>query len=149
MLTLKMKLSYDRRSVGQSVLVSGSHLELINRFFSVLTIAGFLMWASSLTRGWICNSLVQLLLGLARAVTLESDSRKLTTIFYCLIWDSPHLEGQVPVFISPRNRVAQLFLNRSCTTHDERGVRTGHLVGKPEGKRPLWRPKRRWEYNTY
>jgi hypothetical protein len=32
-----------------------------------------------------------------------------TTIFYCLIWDSPNLEGQVPVFISPRNRVAQLY----------------------------------------
>jgi hypothetical protein len=33
---------------------------------------------------------------------------ELTTIFYCLIWDSPNLEGQVPVFISPRNRVPQL-----------------------------------------
>jgi hypothetical protein len=31
------------------------------------------------------------------------------TIFYCLIWDSPNLEGQVPVFISPRNRMAQLY----------------------------------------
>jgi hypothetical protein len=31
------------------------------------------------------------------------------TILYCLIWDSPNLEGQVPVFISPRNRVAQLY----------------------------------------
>jgi hypothetical protein len=31
------------------------------------------------------------------------------TIFYCLIWDSPNLEGQVPVFMSPRNRVAQLY----------------------------------------
>jgi hypothetical protein len=29
------------------------------------------------------------------------------TILYCLIWDYPNLEGQVPVFISPRNRVAQ------------------------------------------
>jgi hypothetical protein len=28
------------------------------------------------------------------------------TILYCLVWDSPNLEGQVPVFISPRNRVA-------------------------------------------
>jgi hypothetical protein len=26
-----------------------------------------------------------------------------------LIWDSPNLEGQVPVFIFPRNRVAQLY----------------------------------------
>ena len=24
---------------------------------------------------------------------------------------------------------------------------TGFLVGKPEGKRPLGRPRRRWEYN--
>jgi hypothetical protein len=28
----------------------------------------------------------------------------------------------------------------------ERGVRRV-LVGKPEGKRPLGRPRRRWEYN--
>jgi hypothetical protein len=31
------------------------------------------------------------------------------TILYCLIWDSPNLEAQVPVFISPRNRAAQLY----------------------------------------
>jgi hypothetical protein len=31
------------------------------------------------------------------------------TILYCLIWDSPNLEGQVPIFISSRNRVAQLY----------------------------------------
>jgi hypothetical protein len=29
-------------------------------------------------------------------------------ILYCLIWDSPNLEGQVPVFISPTIRVAKL-----------------------------------------
>jgi hypothetical protein len=31
------------------------------------------------------------------------------TILYCLILDSPNFEGQVPVFMSPRNRVAQLY----------------------------------------
>jgi hypothetical protein len=32
------------------------------------------------------------------------------SIVYCLyFWDSPNLEGKVPVFISPRNRVAQLY----------------------------------------
>jgi hypothetical protein len=36
------------------------------------------------TRGWAYNLLVQLLLGLARAVTL--------------IWDSPNMEDKVPVF---------------------------------------------------
>jgi hypothetical protein len=30
------------------------------------------------------------------------------TTSYCLIWHSPNLEGQVPIFIFPRNRVAQL-----------------------------------------
>jgi hypothetical protein len=34
----------------------------------------------------------------------------LMTIFYCLRFETPpNLEGQVPVFISPRNRVAQLY----------------------------------------
>jgi hypothetical protein len=33
----------------------------------------------------------------------------LMSIVYCLhFWDSPNLEGQVPVLISPRKRVAQL-----------------------------------------
>jgi hypothetical protein len=34
----------------------------------------------------------------------------LMSIVYCLyFWDSPTQEGEVPVFISPRNRVAQLY----------------------------------------
>jgi hypothetical protein len=64
--------------------------------------------APSLTRGWVCNVFVQLLLGFARAITLGPKYRRIQTIIYCLIWDSPNLEGQVPVFISPRNRVVQL-----------------------------------------
>jgi hypothetical protein len=31
------------------------------------------------------------------------------TILYCLISDSPSLEGRVPVFMSPGNRVGQLY----------------------------------------
>jgi hypothetical protein len=31
------------------------------------------------------------------------------TILYFLIWDSPNLEVEVPVFINPRNRVAKLY----------------------------------------
>jgi hypothetical protein len=34
---------------------------------------------------------------------------ELMVIFYCLIWDSRNLKGQVPVFISTRNRVAQIY----------------------------------------
>jgi hypothetical protein len=63
-------------SVGQSVLVSGSHLEPMTRFlFSVRRLRVSCCGAPSLTRGWVCNLLVQLLLGLARAVVLGSKSR--------------------------------------------------------------------------
>jgi hypothetical protein len=43
-LKFKLKLIYDRQSVGQSVLVSGAHLESMTRFILSLTIAGFLIW---------------------------------------------------------------------------------------------------------
>jgi hypothetical protein len=89
----RFRLIWDRRSVGQSVLVSGSHLEPMTRFlFSVWQLRVSCYGAPSLTRGWFCNLLVQLLLGLARAITLESDSSRTQTIFYCLIWNSPSLE---------------------------------------------------------
>jgi hypothetical protein len=44
-----------------------------------------------------------------------SSPAGLTTIIYCLIRDSPILEGQIPVFISPRDRVNRLYprLNQS------------------------------------
>jgi hypothetical protein len=46
-LKLKLKLIYDRKSVGQSVLVSGAHLELMIRFFVFcLTIVSFLMYGT-------------------------------------------------------------------------------------------------------
>jgi hypothetical protein len=71
----KLKLIYDRRLVGQSVLVSGSYLEPMTRFlFSVWRLRVSWYVVPSLTRGWVCNLLVQLLLGLARAVTLGSKS---------------------------------------------------------------------------
>jgi hypothetical protein len=41
-------------------------------------------------------------------ITKWSESRRTRTILYCLIWDSPNLESQVPVLISSRNRVVQL-----------------------------------------
>jgi hypothetical protein len=72
---LKLKLVYDQRSVGQSILVSGSHLEPMTRFlFSVWRLQVSWYGAPSLIRRWVCNLLVQLLLGLARAVTHRSKS---------------------------------------------------------------------------
>jgi hypothetical protein len=64
--------------------------------------------AVSLTRKRVCR--LQLLLVLATAVILESESRgNRDHILLFQIRDSPNLEGQVPVFISPRNTVAQSY----------------------------------------
>jgi hypothetical protein len=49
--------------------------------------------APSLTRGRVCNL-------------------QCTHSMVRLVWDCPNLEGQVPVFISPRNRVAHRTANR-------------------------------------
>jgi hypothetical protein len=63
---------------------------------------------SSLKRGWICR--LQLLLVLASAVVLGFKSRGTHDhILLSQIRDFSNLEGQVPVFISPRNRVTQLY----------------------------------------
>jgi hypothetical protein len=63
---------------------------------------------SSLMRGWVCR--LQLLLVLASAVILRSESHGTHDhILLSQIQDSPNLEIQVPVFISPRNRVAWLY----------------------------------------
>jgi hypothetical protein len=83
-----------------------------------LTTSNFIFWlntcgyspyvTSSLTRGWVCS--LQLLLALASAVTLRSESRgSHDYILVSQIRDCPNLEGQVPVFIFSRNRVAQLY----------------------------------------
>jgi hypothetical protein len=52
---------------------------------------------------------LQLLLSLPSAIILGSETRGTHDhILLSQIWDSPNLEGEVLVFISPRNRVAQL-----------------------------------------
>jgi hypothetical protein len=61
-----------------------------------------------LTRRWVCC--LQLLLVLASAVILGFESRENHDhISLSQTQDFPNLEGQVPVFISYRNRVAQLY----------------------------------------
>jgi hypothetical protein len=63
---------------------------------------------SSLTKEWVCR--LQLLLVLASAVILRSEFRGTHDhILLSQIRDSPNLEGQVPVFISPTNRVVRLY----------------------------------------
>jgi hypothetical protein len=65
--------------------------------------------APSLTTGRVCNLLYNCFWALPEQSLLGRSPAELTTIFNCLIWDSPNLEGQVPVFVSPWNRVAQLY----------------------------------------
>jgi hypothetical protein len=63
---------------------------------------------SSLTRGWICR--LQFLLALDSTFILRSESRGTHDhILLSLIRDSANQERQVPVFISPRNRLGQLY----------------------------------------
>jgi hypothetical protein len=63
---------------------------------------------SSLTRGSVCR--LQLLLVLASAVILLSGTRRIYDhVLLSRLRDSLNLEGQVPVFTSPWNRVAQLY----------------------------------------
>jgi hypothetical protein len=96
----KSKLWYDRRSLRQSVLVSSSNLGLTTRFLLLSDSCGFV--------NVVC--LLQLLLVLATLVILGYESRgNRDHILLSQIRDSPNLEGKDPVFISPRNRVAQLY----------------------------------------
>jgi hypothetical protein len=53
---------------------------------------------------------LQLLMAITSTVIFGSDSRRIhVQILLSQIRDSPNMEGQVPVFISPRNRMAQLY----------------------------------------
>jgi hypothetical protein len=62
----------------------------------------------SLTRGRVCR--LHLLLALASAVIFGSKFREIRDhILLSQIRDSPNLDGQVPLFISSRNRVAQFY----------------------------------------
>jgi hypothetical protein len=67
------------------------------------------MWGVlSLTREGVCR--LQLLLILANTVILGFESRgSRDHILLSEIRYSPNQEGQVPVFISPRKRVAQIY----------------------------------------
>jgi hypothetical protein len=84
---------------------SGAHDQI---FISVRQL--WICWcrAPSLTRGRVCRLL--LLLALASAVVFRSECRGTHDhILLFQIWDSSNLEGQVSIFISPRNRVTQLY----------------------------------------
>jgi hypothetical protein len=77
-------------------------------FFQINTCGHSSHVTSPLKTGCVCR--LQLMLALVRAVILRSEYRGTHNhILLSQIWDSTNLEGQVPVFISPRDKVAQLY----------------------------------------
>jgi hypothetical protein len=100
----KSKLCYDRMPVVQSVLVPSPIGAQDQIFVTVRQLR--VRWCEA--RGRICR--LQLLLAFAISVILWSESCGTHDhILLSQIQDSPNLEGQVTVSISPRNRVAQLY----------------------------------------
>jgi hypothetical protein len=104
------ELLYDWLFTANQFVLATSPLRPTTRIFIFqLNICGYSPYiTTSLRRGWVCR--LQLLLVLASAVILRSESRG--THDYNLlsqIRDFPNLEGQVPVFISPRNKVTRLY----------------------------------------
>jgi hypothetical protein len=98
---------------------------LLEIYFRHLRVYYFV--APSLTRGRVCNLLYNCFCALPEQSLLGRSPAELTAIFYCLIRDSPNLEGQVPAFISPRNGVAQLYPRALCSlfvaSYDSQGLR--------------------------
>jgi hypothetical protein len=100
-----LRLAICRKSVRLGDMPLNTHGQI---FVSQLNTCGHSLCVTSfLTRGWVFR--LRLLLALASAVILRSESRGTHDhILLSQIVDSPNLEGQVRVFISPRNRLPRL-----------------------------------------
>jgi hypothetical protein len=66
--------------------------------------------APSLTRGWICNLLVQLLLGLTKAVTLGSEFRRTHDHILVSHLRLPQPGGPCPRIYIPKEKVGPVIL---------------------------------------
>jgi hypothetical protein len=95
--------------ISQFVLATSPLILTTSNFIFQWNPCGYSPYITScLTRRWVCR--LQLLLVLGSAVILKSESCWTHDhIPLYQIRDPPNLEGQVPVFISPGNRVAQLY----------------------------------------
>jgi hypothetical protein len=115
-----LELLYNWRfTANQFVLVTIPWRLTTSNFIFQLNTCGYSPYVtSSLMRGWVCH--LQLLLVHASAVILGSESHRTHDhgseshrthdhLLLSQIQDSPNLVGHVPVFISPRNRVARLY----------------------------------------
>jgi hypothetical protein len=103
---LTLRLAVYRQSVRLGAKPLETHGQNFSSQFNTCSHSPYI--TSSLTRGWVCH--LQWLLALASAVILRSESHGTHEhILLSQIRDSPNLEGQVPLCISPMNRVARLY----------------------------------------
>jgi hypothetical protein len=124
---LKLKLIYDRQSVGQSVWVPGSHLGRMTRFLLSLWRLR-VSWSPSLTRRCVCNLLVRLLISFARAVTLGSKSLRTHGLILLSYLRFPQPGGP-----GPRIYMDMALLSIKCSYHSN-GV--FHVVVSRRGTFP-------------
>jgi hypothetical protein len=118
-------LYYDRRSVGQSVLVSSTHLGLMTRFLLLSDICwcvdmGRPLWREDGSVVYNCCCLCH------RSHSQVCVPRGSWPHLLSQIWDSQNLEDQVPVFISPRNVDPTELLYLSCLITSGHGSHRKH-----------------------
>jgi hypothetical protein len=103
-LGLESELLYHWRfTTNQSFLVTNPLRLMTSNFIFQLKACGYGPYITSSHR-------LQLLLVLTSAVILRPESSGTHDhILLSQIWDSPNLVGQVPIFISPRNMMVQLY----------------------------------------
>jgi hypothetical protein len=103
---LELELLYDWRFSAEQFILTTSPLGLTTSNFFQLNTCGHSPYVTTyLTRGWVCR--LQLSLVLVSAVILRSESRETHDhILLSQLQDYLNLEGQVPVFMSPRKRAA-------------------------------------------
>jgi hypothetical protein len=110
--------------------MSGSHPEPMTRFlFSVWRLQASWCGAPSLARGWVCNLLIQLLLGLARVVTLGSKSRRTRT--HDPFETPPTWRARSPIYIPQEQGGPVITLGTGfpfVTSYDSQGYSGGILT---------------------
>jgi hypothetical protein len=110
-----LSLSYGRRSVDQFVLVSGSPLGPMIRFYPFLSLVTFVLfsscWAPSLRRGWVCS--LECLHSLVRS--LRTNNHTLPS----------HL------------RLCSLYV----ASYGSQGLRWRYSNPPPHGVEPIWKQR--------
>jgi hypothetical protein len=125
------KLLYDWRFTANQFVLAARPLKLTtsNFIFHLNTCGRSPYVTSPLTRGWVCR--LQLLLALTSAFFLRSEFLGAHDhILLSQIGDSPNLEGQIPVFISPKSKMACLY-RQTLGTIFVSSYESGKLIPSP------------------